>query len=96
MTERQDIVLNMTKMSDKEVMDETTTWLARLNKKFGNLDKENLIKTGGYSAHSKNQGVDSMDKVKKTIVDNRMLKIIEENEKSETVINYAAQTGTMN
>jgi len=56
MTERQDIVLNMTKMSDDEMLGEVTRWLAHLNEKFGrNLDPDKLIKTGGSANHNKHQ-----------------------------------------
>lgn len=56
MTERQDLVLNMTKMSDQQILDETKGWLKRLNEEFGGLlSEESLIKTGGYSKHNKHQ-----------------------------------------
>jgi anaerobic magnesium-protoporphyrin IX monomethyl ester cyclase len=56
MTERQDLVLNLTKMSDEELLGETKGWLRKLNAEFGGaLDEESLIKTGGYSKHNKHQ-----------------------------------------
>lgn len=56
MTERQDIVLNMTKLSNDELMGTTRDWLRRLNEEFGaTLAEENLIRTGGYTTHNKHQ-----------------------------------------
>jgi hypothetical protein len=56
MTERQDIVLNMTKMTNDELLNEVTGWLSHLNEKFGrNLDPDKLIKTGGSATHNKHQ-----------------------------------------
>jgi len=55
-TERQDILLNMTKMTDDELMAEVTNGMAHLNQVFGNaMDEESLIRTGGYSHHNKDQ-----------------------------------------
>jgi radical SAM superfamily enzyme YgiQ (UPF0313 family) len=55
-TERQDIVVNMTGMSDGEMMGEVTTWLRRLNQTFGNeLTDATLIRTGGYEKIARNQ-----------------------------------------
>ena len=88
MTERQDIVLNMTKMSDKKIMHEVTTSLARLNEKFGDLNKKNLIKTGGYDKHSNKQQ-------KELSVDNKQLKVVEKNETTNESLNYATVSGDM-
>lgn len=65
-TERQDVIMNMTQMPDEELMGEVTRWLAHLNEVMGrNLDKESLIRTGGYSKHnkyqSKKKGKDSLN-----------------------------------
>jgi len=55
-TERQDFSLNLTKMKEKDLKNETIKWLKRLNKNFeNNLKNESLLKTGGYNRHSKNQ-----------------------------------------
>lgn len=55
-TERQDIILNMTKMSDDELRGRVLGGLADLNKKFGNkLDEKSLVRTGGYMRHGKSQ-----------------------------------------
>ena len=95
LTERQDIVLNMTKMSDKEIMDETLSGLGKLNKKFGNLNKGKLIKTGGYDKHSKHQNTKQQNKKVKHIVDNRMLKIVESDETIKESLNYATVSDTL-
>jgi hypothetical protein len=56
MTERQDLVLNMTQMSDEQLLGHTKDWLRRLNAEFGGkLTEESLIKTGGYAKHNKHQ-----------------------------------------
>jgi len=55
-TERQDLVLNMTRMSDADLVGEVTDWLRHLNKVLGNgLDEASLLKTGGGARHDKNQ-----------------------------------------
>ena len=53
-TERQDFSLNMTSIK-RELKSHTLNWLNKLNEKFGNLDKNKLLKTGGYDKHSKHQ-----------------------------------------
>src|SRR5262249_24905201 len=56
MTERQDIVLNMTQLSNDQMLTEVTRWLTHLNEKFGrNLAPDKLIRTGGSSTHNKHQ-----------------------------------------
>lgn len=66
-TERQDVVLNMTGMSDETMLGEVTRWLQHLNRSFGNLlDADTLIRTGGYEKHNKHQTgtvADGMHKV---------------------------------
>jgi len=48
-TERQDICLNMTTMSDAEIMDEIKKGASKLNQALAlGLAEEKLIKTGGY------------------------------------------------
>ena len=55
-TERQDIIMNMTQMPDDELRTRVLDGLADLNEKFGNnLDEESLVRTGGYFKHGKNQ-----------------------------------------
>lgn len=56
MTERQDLVLNMTSMDGNELVGLVKQSLRQLNEKFGNpLTEETLIKTGGYAKNSENQ-----------------------------------------
>ena len=55
-TERQDFSLNMTKMNEEDLKSYTLNWLEKLNQEFGNsLNKDKLLKTGGYDSHSKHQ-----------------------------------------
>ena len=83
-TERQDFSLNLTKMSEEQLKNETVQWLDRLNKSFGNpLSKEQLLKTGGYDKHSKHQNT----KERKDLVDR--------NTTTRETLNYATQEGTM-
>ena len=57
MTERQDLVLNMTSMADEEIVGTVKNSLAHLNRVFGNnLSADNLIKTGGYAKHNEHLG----------------------------------------
>ena len=79
-TERQDFSLNMTSMDEEELKNHTMEWLDRLNKKFGNLDKDKLMKTGGYDKHSKHQEKDRQ---------------VDRNETTKDSLNYAAQEGGM-
>ena len=50
-TERQDICVNLTQLSDEEVMDTILKESGKLQKKL-NLKLKGAIKTGGYSKHS--------------------------------------------
>jgi radical SAM superfamily enzyme YgiQ (UPF0313 family) len=51
-TERQDICVNMTKMSDDEIMNEIKIGAAKLNKVLNiGLDENSYIKTKGYKGH---------------------------------------------
>ena len=79
-TERQDFSLNMTSMTEEELKSYTLGWLNHLNKKFGNLDENKLLKTGGYDKHSKHQ-----EKNKK----------VDRNLTTKDNLNYGAQEGTM-
>ena len=61
-TERQDIILNMTKMTDEQMLSEVKTHLARINEEVnGVLDSDSLIRTGGYSRHNKHQDKKKID-----------------------------------
>ena len=52
-TERQDLCLNMTSMSDEVVRDAIAEGAKKLNEKLNiGLDKDNLLKTGGYNKHT--------------------------------------------
>ena len=52
-TERQDLCLNMTNMSQEEVMDQIKTGAERLNQLLKlNLNEDTYIKTGGYKKHT--------------------------------------------
>ena len=83
-TERQDFSLNLTKMSEEQLKNETVDWLERLNKSVGgSLSKEKLLKTGGYDEHSKHQN----SKERKALVDR--------NSTTRETLNYATQEGTM-
>jgi anaerobic magnesium-protoporphyrin IX monomethyl ester cyclase len=54
--ERQDFSVNLTRMSDEELVGEVNAGLAKLNEAFGgHLDANSLIKTGGYARHQKHQ-----------------------------------------
>ena len=82
-TERQDFSLNMTKMTDEELKNETLQWLTKLNEIFGNsLDESKLLKTGGEDQHSKHQ-----EKSKNMPQD--------KNATTKDILNYAAQEGAM-
>ena len=79
-TERQDFSLNMTSIDEEELKAHTMGWLDKLNKKFGNLGKDKLMKTGGYDKHSKHQETD---------------KQVDRNKTTKDSLNYAAQEGTL-
>ena len=52
-TERQDLCLNMTSMSDEVVRDAIAEGAKKLNEKLNiGLNKDNLLKTGGYNKHT--------------------------------------------
>jgi len=81
-TERQDFNLNMTKMTQKELEEETSKWLQQLNDKFGNPLKD-LFKTGGENQNTAHQ-VTERDKAK-----------IERNKNVTEDLNYGKVSGTM-
>ena len=83
-TERQDVVLNMTSMSDEEMLNEVKDGIDRINKKLDlKLNPDRLIKTGGYAKHT----VSANKKFEKIIV-NR-------SRNSNNSLNYANVTGSM-
>ena len=56
LTERQDIIVNMTQMTNDELYDEVTSGLQQLSDALDlGLTGERLIKTGGFAKHGKNQ-----------------------------------------
>jgi anaerobic magnesium-protoporphyrin IX monomethyl ester cyclase len=58
-TERQDLCINMTKMSNEEVMSAIKEGASNLNRMLElNLTDDTLIKTGGYRKHSKETASD--------------------------------------
>ncbi len=81
-TERQDFNLNMTKMTQSELENETKKWLNRLNQKFDNPIKD-LLKTGGEDQSSANQ-VKQRDSDK-----------IDKNKNVTEELNYGRVSGTM-
>jgi hypothetical protein len=53
MTERQDVVLNMTQMTDDEMLDNVAIGMQRINEKLDlKLDPDRLIRTGGENKHT--------------------------------------------
>jgi radical SAM superfamily enzyme YgiQ (UPF0313 family) len=83
-TERQDFSLNLTKMKEEDLKAETVKWLEKLNKTFGNLlDKEKLLKTGGYDVHSKHQN--TKERFEK----------VDRNKTNRETLNYATQEGSL-
>ena len=81
-TERQDFNINLTKMTRKEMENETSKWLKRLNEKFGNPLK-NLFKTGGEDKNTQNQAKENMGQKP------------EINENTTDELNYGRVSGTM-
>lgn len=64
-TERQDICLNMTTLSDNEIIGEIKNWAGHLNDVLQlGLDKDRLIKTGGYRKHD-HQKSDEIEDLKR-------------------------------
>jgi len=56
-TERQDIVLNLTQMTDEQILAEVHGGLKRMKEEFGLDLGDNLIRTGGYTKHNRHQDV---------------------------------------
>ena len=84
-TERQDFSLNMTKMTQEQMVAETTKGLQRLNSKFKNPLKD-LIKTGANDAKLANQVKEKKNSQKAMI--ERNLNVTEE-------LNYGKVSGTV-
>lgn len=78
-TERQDIILNMTSMETEKLLSEVKGWLRHLSQAFGNgLDENSLIRTGGYYKHNKHQ-----------------VKVLEKHRNTNDSLNYATVSGTL-
>jgi len=59
-TERQDICLNMTQLTDEEILFAIEDGLSRLNEMLGlGLDRSHLVRTGGYRKHTKVDGANA-------------------------------------
>ena len=68
-TERQDLCINMTSMSDEKVKRLIAEGADDLNSKLGiGLGKERLIKTGGYNQHSKANKVKKLKRDKNSLI----------------------------
>ena len=68
-TERQDLCLNMTTMTDDKVKGLIADGAADLNARLGiGLKKERLIKTGGYNAHSKDSKLKKLKREKNSLI----------------------------
>ena len=68
-TERQDLCVNMTSMSDEKVKGLIAEGADELNSKLGiGLAKERLIKTGGYNQHSKANKVRKLKRDKNSLI----------------------------
>jgi anaerobic magnesium-protoporphyrin IX monomethyl ester cyclase len=55
-SERQDLCINMTKLTDDQIMNKIKSGAAQLNKRLEvGLTEDSLIRTGSYKNHNKNQ-----------------------------------------
>ena len=68
-TERQDLCVNMTGMSDFDVKEFIAEGAAELNAKLGiGLENDKLIKTGGYNSHSKKSKLRKLKREKNSLI----------------------------
>ena len=68
-TERQDLCLNMTKMSDEEVKGAIAEGAEKLNNKLSlGLKSENLLKTGGYNKHTQKKKLKKLSREKNSLI----------------------------
>ncbi len=68
-TERQDLCVNMTQMSDVDVKEYIAEGAAELNTKLGiGLENDKLIKTGGYNSHSKKSKLKKLKREKNSLI----------------------------
>jgi radical SAM superfamily enzyme YgiQ (UPF0313 family) len=80
MTERQDLVVNMTQIPDDVLVAEVKGWLERINHELNvELDPDRLLKTGGYHKHTK-----------KT-----MKKVINKSRNTNDSLSYAKVSGSL-
>ena len=89
-TERQDICLNMTKMSDEEIMNEIKIGAARLNEMLDiGLTEDTYIKTKGYKSQLINKKlkplIETVDKSKRSRLDSKKIKRI----RNDVSFNYS-------
>jgi len=89
-TERQDICLNMTKMSDEEIMNEIKIGAARLNEMLDiGLTEDTYIKTKGYKSQRINKKlkplIKTVDKSKRSRLDSKKIKRI----RNDVSFNYS-------
>ena len=68
-TERQDLCLNMTKMPDDKVREFIAEGAEELNAKLKlGLEKNNLIKTGGYNKHTSKKKLSKLKREKNSLI----------------------------
>ena len=68
-TERQDLCINMTKMSDEDVKQRIADGAAELNEKLKlGLSSDNLIRTGGYNNHTKKDKLKKLSREKNSLI----------------------------
>lgn len=68
-TERQDLCLNMTQMSDEEVKMHIADGAENLNKKLKlGLSNDTLIRTGGYNNHTKDKKLKKLKREKNSLI----------------------------
>ncbi len=68
-TERQDLCLNMTQMSDEEVKGLIAEGAASLNNKLNiGLKSDTLLKTGGYNKHTNKKKLKKLTREKNSLI----------------------------
>ena len=88
-TERQDIILNLTRMSDEKLYNEVINGLASLSQAFDlGLKGGSLIRTGGMTKHGKNQDKIAEEDEKKLVTANLQADYVPE-------LNYSKMEGGM-
>jgi len=88
-TERQDIILNLTEMSDEELYNEVVAGLTSLSEALDlGLEGGSLIRTGGMTKHGKNQDKSAQEDEKKLVTTNLQADNVPE-------LNYSKMEGGM-